>query len=165
MGIASSFGMAFAKAQIGADGALPTHGAILVTVNDSDKPTVTPIARRFHELGFRLYATDGTARYLRKRGIPCEACLKVWEGRPNAVDLIRSGEVQLLINTPLGKYSQRDDYEIRRAALMHRTPYTTTMSAAAAACDAVIALRNAKGDVLSLQERYAQLASPSAQVA
>jgi carbamoyl-phosphate synthase large subunit len=165
MGIASSFGMAFAKAQIGADGALPTHGAILVTVNDSDKPTVTPIARRFHELGFRLYATDGTARYLRKRGIPCEPCLKVWEGRPNAVDLIRSGEVQLLINTPLGKYSQRDDYEIRRAALMHRTPYTTTMSAAAAACDAVIALRNAKGDVLSLQERYAQLASPSAQVA
>ena len=165
MGIASSFGMAFAKAQIGADGALPTHGAILVTVNDSDKPTVTPIVRRFHEMGFRLYATDGTARYLRKRGIPCSQCLKVWEGRPNAVDLILSGEVQLLINTPLGKYSQRDDYEIRRAALMHRTPYTTTMSAAAAACDAVIALRNAKGDVLSLQEWYAQLASPSEQVA
>ena len=155
MGIADSFGWAFAKAQIGADGALPLEGAIFVTVNDSDKPTVAPIVRRFHEMGFRLIATEGTARYLQKRGIPCERVNKVWEGRPNGVDLIMSGRVQLLINTPLGKYSQRDDYELRRAALVHRVPYTTTMSAASAACDAVIALKHGRGEVMSLQERYA----------
>jgi carbamoyl-phosphate synthase large subunit len=165
MGIADSFGWAFAKAQIGADGALPLEGTIMVTVNDSDKPTVTPIVRRFHEMGYRLIATEGTARYLQKRGIPCERVYKVWEGRPNAVDLIMAGRVQLLINTPLGKYSQRDDYEIRRAALMHRVPYTTTMSAASAACDAVIALKHSAGDVMSLQERYAPRRVVSAQVA
>jgi carbamoyl-phosphate synthase large subunit len=165
MGIADSFGWAFAKAQIGADGALPLQGTIMVTVNDRDKPTVTPIVRRFHEMGYHLIATEGTARYLQKRGIPCERVHKVWEGRPNAVDLIMSGRVQLLINTPLGKYSQRDDYELRRAALMHRVPYTTTMSAASAACDAVIALKHSPGDVMSLQERYAARRLVSAQVA
>ncbi len=162
MGIADSFGWAFAKAQIAADGALPLKGAVMVTVNDRDKATVTPIARRFHELGFSLFATEGTARYLQKRGIPSEKVLKVWEGRPNAADLLVGGKVQLLINTPLGKYSQRDDYELRRAAIMHGVPYTTTMSAAAAACDAIIALRSSPGDVLSLQERYARAQSASA---
>ena len=165
MGVADTFGWAFAKAQIGADGALPLEGAIFVTVNDNDKPTVTPIVRRFQEMGFHLIATDGTARYLQKRGIACERVHKVWEGRPNAVDLIISGRVQLLINTPLGKYSQRDDYELRRAALMHGVPYTTTMSAAAAACDAVIALRSSQGDVMSLQERYARRLTSAERVA
>jgi len=164
MGIADSFGWAFAKAQIGADGALPLEGAILVTVNDADKPTVAPIVRRFHEMGFRLFATEGTARYLQKKGIPCGRVLKVWEGRPNGVDLIVSGQVQLLINTPLGKYSQRDDYELRRAALTHRVAYTTTMSAASAACDAVIALRSTQGDVRSLQERHGRMAPETAEV-
>jgi len=154
MGIADSFGWAFAKAQIAADGALPLTGAIMVTVNDRDKPTVTPIVRRFHEMGFRVFATEGTARFLSKRGVPCDKVLKVWEGRPNAVDLIVAGTVQLLINTPMGKYSQRDDYELRRSAIMHRVAYTTTMSAASASCDAIIALKSSAGDVLSLQERY-----------
>ncbi len=162
MGIADSFGWAFAKAQIAAEGALPLQGAVMVTVNDRDKATVTPIARRFHELGFKLFATEGTARYLQKRGIPSEKVLKVWEGRPNAADLLVGGKVQLLINTPLGKYSQRDDYELRRAALMHQVPYTTTMSAASAACDAIIALRSSPGEVLSLQERYARAQRASA---
>jgi carbamoyl-phosphate synthase large subunit len=165
MGIADSFGWAFAKAQIAADGALPTSGVIMVTVNDSDKPTVTPIVRRFHEMGFSLIATEGTARHLQKRGIPCQKVLKVWEGRPNAVDLIVTGQIQLLINTPLGKYSQRDDYELRRAALMYRVPYTTTMSAASAACDAAIALRSSHGDVLSLQERYQRHGQSNVRVA
>ncbi len=158
MGVADSFGWAFAKAQAAADGALPLEGAIMVTVNDRDKPTVTPIISRFQGMGFRIYATEGTARWLSRHGVPCERVLKVWEGRPNAVDLIVAGQVQLLINTPLGKFSQRDDYELRRAALMHRVPYTTTMSAASAACDAIIALRGRKGEVLSIQERYGQLA-------
>ncbi len=152
MGLADSFGMAFAKAQIAAEGSLPLEGAVLVTVNDHDKPTVLPIARRLHELGFRILATEGTERYLRGRGVPAERVMKVHEGRPNAIDLIVSGEVHLLINTPLGKFTQADDYAIRRAALVHRVPYTTTMSAASAACDAIIALRSRTGSVRSLQE-------------
>ncbi|MBI4420515.1 MAG: carbamoyl-phosphate synthase large subunit, partial [Gemmatimonadetes bacterium] len=154
MGIADSFGMAFAKAQIGAGGALPLEGAIFVTVNDHDKPTVTPIVRRFHEMGFKILATKGTAKYLSARGIPAEIVLKVYEGRPNAADLIVSGAVQLLINTPLGKLTARDDYYIRRAALQHRTPYTTTMSAASAAGDAILALKSRRGTVRCLQEWY-----------
>jgi carbamoyl-phosphate synthase large subunit len=152
MGIADSFGMAFAKAQISADGALPLEGAVFLTVNDHDKANLVPIARRFHGLGFRLFATDGTARYLRARGIPAERVLKVHEGRPNAIDLMVSDRIQLLINTPLGKLTQQDDYAIRRAALHHRVPYTTTLSAASAACDAIIALKSRAGEVRSLQE-------------
>ena len=155
MGIADSFGMAFAKAQASADGPLPLSGAVFITVNDHDKGTVTPIARRFHELGFKVLATDGTARYLRQRGVPAERVLKVYEGRPNAVDLVVSGQVQLLINTPLGKLTQQDDYILRRAALQHRVPYTTTMSAASAACDAIIAVKSRVGEVRSLQEWHA----------
>ncbi len=152
MGIADSFGMAFAKAQMSVDGGLPLSGAVFVTVNDSDKPAVVPITRRFHEMGFRIIATEGTAKYLRARGIPSARVLKVHEGRPNAVDLLVSGQVQLLINTPLGKLTQRDDYTLRRVALQHRVPYTTTMSAAAAASDAIIALRSRAGEVRPLQE-------------
>ncbi len=154
MGIADSFGMAFAKAQIGAEAALPLEGGVFVTVNDQDKPTVLPVVRRFHEMGFKIYATEGTARYLRARGIAAEQVFKVYEGRPNPSDLILSGDVQLLINTPLGKLTQRDDYFIRRTALQHRLPYATTMSAASAACDAVLALRSREGSVRCLQEWY-----------
>ncbi len=152
MGIADNFGMAFAKAQAAADGSLPLEGAVFITVNENDKDTVTPIARRLHALGFRIYATEGTARHLRIRGVPAERVLKVHQGRPNVVDLLLSGRIQLLINTPLGKLTQQDDYIMRRAALQHRVPYTTTMSAAAAACDAIIAMRSRTGSVRSLQE-------------
>jgi len=155
MGIAESFGMAYAKAQHAADGALPLEGGVFVTVNDHDKQNVVPIARRLHALGFKVLATDGTARWLRARGVPAERVLKVYEGRPNAVDLILSGRIQLLINTPLGKLTQQDDYTIRRAALQQRIPYTTTLSAAAAAVDAIIALRSREGEVKPLQEWHA----------
>ncbi|MDB4885104.1 MAG: Carbamoyl-phosphate synthase large subunit glutamine-dependent [Gemmatimonadetes bacterium] len=152
MGISDSFGSAFAKAQLAASNGLPLTGAILVTVNDNDKPTVTPIARRFHEMGFTLYATGGTATYLRARGIPVEQVLKVHEGRPNCMDMIVNGEVQLLVNTPYGKHSQRDDYTLRQAAIRHRVPYTTTLSAASAASDAILSLRTRTPAVRSLQE-------------
>jgi carbamoyl-phosphate synthase large subunit len=155
MGIADSFGMAFAKAQISADGSLPLEGAIFVTVNDHDKANVTPITRRFHEMGFKVYATAGTARHLRARGVPAETVLKVYEGRPNAIDLMLSGRIHLLINTPLGKLTQQDDYAIRQAALQQRVPYTTTLSAASAASDAIIALRSRERTVCSLQEWHA----------
>ncbi|HET7565638.1 MAG TPA: ATP-grasp domain-containing protein, partial [Gemmatimonadaceae bacterium] len=152
MGISDSFGGAFAKSQLAADNGLPLDGAILITVNDRDKPGVIPIARRFHEMGFRIMATDGTARYLRARGIPVESVFKVHEGRPHGIDLIVNGQVQLLINTPLGKHSQQDDYSMRRAAVAHRVSYTTTLSAASAACDGILALRFRPPHVRSLQE-------------
>jgi carbamoyl-phosphate synthase large subunit len=157
MGVASSFGAAFAKAQLAAGNGLPLEGSVFLTVNDPDKTTVVPIARRFHEMGFRLVATAGTARHLRALGIPCDMVLKVHEGRPHGVDLIVNGEVQLLINTPLGKHAQRDDYILRRAAIAHKVPYTTTLSGASAACDAILALRSRRPVVRSLQEWHADI--------
>ena len=157
MGISDSFGSAFAKAQLAASNGLPLAGAILITVNDSDKAAVTPIARRFHEMGFRLYATSGTHRYLRARGIPVTAVLKVHEGRPNCMDMIVNGEVQLLVNTPFGKHSLRDDYTLRQAAIRHRVAYTTTLSAASAASDAILSLRSRAQTVRSLQEWQADI--------
>ena len=157
MGISDSFGSAFFKAQLAADNVLPTQGAIFITVNDSDKRGVTPIARRFYEMGFRLVATTGTAKYLRSRGIPAESVLKIFEGRPNGVDLMLNGEIKLLINTPLGKESQRDDYTMRQAAIANHVAYTTTLSAANAACDAILSLRSRAPSVLSLQEWHARI--------
>jgi carbamoyl-phosphate synthase large subunit len=162
MGMADSFGLAMAKAQVAAGNPLPLSGRIVVTVHDNDKPTATPIVRRFHELGFEIWATTGTARYLRARGIPATPVLKVHEGRPHIVDYMISGDIDLLINTPLGKHAQYDDYEIRRAAIQRRVPYTTTLSAASAMCDAVIALRHRQLAVLSLQERRNARVSASA---
>jgi carbamoyl-phosphate synthase large subunit len=160
MGIADSFGLAMAKAQISAGNPLPLSGRIVVTVHDDDKPTVTPIVRRFHELGFEIWATAGTARYMRARGVPAKAVLKVHEGRPHIVDHLISGDIALLINTPLGKHAQFDDYAIRRAAIQRRVPYTTTLSGASALCDAVIALRHRTLTVLSLQDRARRVEIP-----
>jgi carbamoyl-phosphate synthase large subunit len=159
MGTAESFGSAFYKAQLAADNGLPKSGAIFVSVNDSDKKDVTPIVRRFHELGFKLYATEGTARHLRTVGIPVQRIFKVHEGRPHIIDLILNGEVQLLINTPMGKHAQKDDYSMRQAAIAHHVPYTTTLSAANAACDAILAARSRAVTVTSLQEWHAKVNS------
>jgi carbamoyl-phosphate synthase large subunit len=165
MGISDSFGSAFAKAQLAASNGLPLTGAILITVNDNDKTAVTPIAARFHEMGFVLHATAGTARHLRARGIPVLPVLKVHEGRPNCMDMIVNGEVQLLVNTPFGKHEQRDDYTLRQAAIRHRVPYTTTLSAAGAACDAILSLRSRTPAVRSLQEWQRDIVAAAAVVA
>ena len=157
MGISDSFGWSFAKAQLAASNGLPLEGSILITVNDHDKPTVTPIARRFQEMGFQVLATTGTAKYLRARGIPVTPVFKVHEGRPNCLDYVVNGDVQLLINTPLGKHSQVDDYILREAALRNKIAYTTTLSAASAACDAILALRSRKPSVKPLQEWQSML--------
>jgi len=159
MGISDSFGRAFGKAQLAADNQLPGEGTILLTVNDFDKAAVTPIARRFHEMGFRLLATEGTARHLRGRGIPVERVFKVHEGRPHGIDLILNGDVQLLINTPYGKHAQQDDYTLRQAAIAHGVAYTTTLSAASAACDAILSMKSRGPSVKSLQEWHATLGS------
>jgi len=155
MGIADSFAMAFAKAQVSVEGGLPLRGTVFVSVHDRDKPIVAPIARRFHEMGFTIVATEGTARYVGARGVPARTVLKVYEGSPNAVDMIVAGQVQLLINTPLGNLTHRDDSILRQTALLHRVPYTTTMAAAAAACEAIDALSGPAATVRSLQEWHA----------
>jgi carbamoyl-phosphate synthase large subunit len=162
MGIDESFGMAFGKAQLSAGMELPVEGTLIVTVNEHDKPNAVPIIRRFHDLGFKIMATSGTAKYLRARGIPIETVFKVNEGRPNIVDHIISGDIGLLINTPLGKKSQYDDYAMRRAAIAYKTPYCTTLSAASAAYDAAAAMRSRKKEVKSLQERYSELMNSGA---
>ena len=157
MGISNSFGSAFGKAQLAADNALPLEGAVLITVNDADKPTVTPIARQFHEMGFEIYATPATARYLRGRGIQTKEVFKVHEGRPHGIDLIVNGDIQLLINTPLGKHAQRDDYTLRQAAIANRVSYITTLSAATAALNAILAMRSRTPAIRSLQEWHEDL--------
>jgi carbamoyl-phosphate synthase large subunit len=157
MGISDSFGSAFAKSQLAASNGLPLEGVVLITVIDSDKPTVTPIARRFHEMGFKIMATAGTAAYLRARGIPAQRVFKVHEGRPNCLDMIVNHDTQLLINTPMGKHAQLDDYLLRQAAIVNRVSYTTTMSAANAACDAILSLKSRQSRVKSLQEWQAEL--------
>jgi carbamoyl-phosphate synthase large subunit len=162
MGISDSFGSAFAKAQLAASNGLPLEGVVLITVIDSDKPTVTPIARRFHEMGFEIMATAGTAAYLRARGIPAQRVFKVHEGRPNCLDMIVNRDTQLLINTPMGKHAQLDDYLLRQAAIVNRVSYTTTMSAASAASDAILSLRSRRSRVKSLQEWQAELAGARA---
>ncbi|MFI5228468.1 MAG: carbamoyl-phosphate synthase large subunit [Gemmatimonadales bacterium] len=157
MGISDSFGSAFAKSQLAASNGLPLEGVVLITVIDSDKPTVTPIARRFHEMGFEIMATAGTAAYLKARGIPSTRVLKIHEGRPNCLDMIVNRDTQLLINTPMGKHAQLDDYLLRQAAIVNRVSYTTTMSAANAACDAILSLRSRGPRVRSLQEWQSDL--------
>jgi len=159
MGFDDSFGMAFAKAQISAGNPLPEEGTLIVTVNDNDKETVTPILRRFRDLGFEIMATQGTRDYLERLGVPAERVYKVNEGQPNIVDHIITGDIVLLINTPLGKKSQYDDYAMRRAAITHKLPYLTTMSATSAACDAIIALKSRQREVRSVQDRIASLSA------
>lgn len=157
MGIDKDFGTAFLKSQLAADNPLPSDGAVFLTVNDSDKPAAAVLAQRLHELGFKLYATGGTAAFLEERGVPVTRVLKVNEGRPHGVDLIVNGDVQLLVNTPLGKHAQQDDERLRMAALANRVPYTTTLTAASAACDAIAARRLQDPGVRSLQEWHAML--------
>jgi carbamoyl-phosphate synthase large subunit len=160
MGFDDSFGMAFAKAQVSAGNDLPEAGKVIVTVNERDRETVTPMLRRLRDLGFDLMATKGTQAYLSRLGVPAEMVYKVGEGRPNIVDHIVTGDIALLINTPLGKKSQYDDYAMRRAAITYSVPYLTTMSATSAACDALIALKSRRREVRSIQERIASLQTP-----
>ncbi|MSR21079.1 MAG: carbamoyl-phosphate synthase large subunit [Gemmatimonadetes bacterium] len=159
MGFDDSFGVAFAKAQVSAGNRLPESGRLIVTVNERDRKTITPMIRRFRDLGFEILATRGTRDSLKALGVPSQLVYKVGEGRPDIVDHIVTGDIALLINTPLGKKSQNDDYAIRRAAIRYKVPYLTTMSATSAACDALIAMRSRVQEVRSIQERIASLST------
>ncbi len=154
LGLADSFGLAFAKAQEATHLTLPSEGAVLLTVADRDKAGVVEVASQFRDLGFRLKATAGTRALLEEHGIPTEPINKMHEGRPNIVDAIKNGEIQLVINTPSGKLSQYDDSYIRKNAVKHRIPYITTTAAALAAARGIAARRKAKGGVKPLQEYH-----------
>jgi carbamoyl-phosphate synthase large subunit len=154
MGVSDNFGQAYAKAQISAGVVLPRSGTAFISVNQHDKKNVIKIAARLHELGFRLIATRGTAAALDGNGIPVERVYKVNEGRPHIVDLIKSGKVDLILNTPLGKDSFFDERAIRRAAIQYNVPCITTLSGGAAVASGIAALQQNKIDVRSLQEYH-----------
>jgi carbamoyl-phosphate synthase large subunit len=158
MGIAPTFGTAFAKAQMASGFTLPTSGTAFISVNDYDKTNVVPIARDLSALGFRLIATRGTARALEQAGLPVEVVNKVGEGRPNIVDHIKNGQVDLVVNTPLGRTSYFDDPAIRKSSYAHGVPCITTLSAAAACVAGIRALREESLSVRPLQdyEQYAR---------
>ncbi len=162
MGIDERFGASFLKSQLAADNALPTGGAVFMTVNDHDKENAVELARKLNDMDFKIFATSGTAAFLEQHGVPVTKVLKIHEGRPHGVDLILNGDVTLLINTPLGKHAQVDDEKLRQAAIANRVPYTTTLSAANAACEAIAARRKRELDVMSLQEWHGRLAGTSA---
>jgi carbamoyl-phosphate synthase large subunit len=154
MGVSDNFGQAYAKAQMGAGVALPRSGTAFISVNQHDKKNVIKIADRLQTLGFKLIATRGTTAVLREHGIPVEHVYKVNEGRPHIVDLIKSGKVDLILNTPLGKNSFFDERAIRRAAMQHNVPCITTLSGGAAVASGIAALQQNKIDVKSLQEYH-----------
>ncbi len=155
MGVGKNFGEAFAKAQLSAGAPLPDKGCIFISVNDRDKPEVIEVARSLAWLGFQLVATRGTAAALRTAGLQCKTVLKVNEGRPNAVDLLKAGQIQLVIYTPAGAHSFSDEKVIRRTAVFYRVPCITTLSGAKAAAEAVASRRRDPVRVWSLQEIHA----------
>jgi carbamoyl-phosphate synthase large subunit len=155
MGIARDFPTAFAKAQAAAGSQLPSSGRAFITVADGDKPAATGVATILHDLGFEIVATRGTAQALRKMGIPAETINKIGEGSPHVVDWIERGEVDLVINTPVGTGARADGYEIRSAAIARGIPCITTMAGGMAAARAIAAARRGEPDVLSLQEIHA----------
>ena len=156
MGLDRSFERAFLKAQMGAGVKLPESGSAFISVKDSDKGAAVSLARRLTEMGFSLMATRGTAARLREAGIEVAIVNKVLEGRPHCVDAIKSGDIQLVINTSGGGQSVSDSFDIRRSALTHGVPHYTTAAGARAAVHAIAALKAGTLDVAPLQSYFTQ---------
>jgi carbamoyl-phosphate synthase large subunit len=156
MGIDTDFGLAFAKSQISAGQALSLEGTVFISVKHKDKRSIVFIAKKLVDLGFKLVATQGTASVLRKNGIPVRPVLKVYEGRPNVVDLIRNNEIDMIINTPTGKRPKTDQLSIRSVAVMHNIPCITTISGAQAAVNGIESMLKGEISVKSLQEYHAR---------
>jgi carbamoyl-phosphate synthase large subunit len=154
MGVAPDFPAAFAKAQAAAGVSLPSSGSIFITVTDTDKPAATQIAARFHDLGFEVIATGGTAQAISAMGVPVRRINKIGEGSPHVVDLIREHNCDLVINTPTGSGARADGYEIRSAAVREGIPCVTTMTGASAAVRAIAAQLRGDADVVSLQDLH-----------
>jgi len=153
MGSGTTFGLAFLKAQEATGTRLPSSGTVFISVNDRDKQKALSIARQFSDLGFSIIATKGTALYFNENNVRCDRVYKVNEGRPNAVDLLKSGKIQIIINTPLGKESFFDEKSIRRTAIRYNIPCITTLSGALATIGAIKALNDEEIGVESLQEK------------
>ncbi len=156
MGVADNFGEAFAKAQLSAGQSLPRTGTVFISIADRDKQPLADLGRRFADLGFKLVATHGTADVLQNAGLEVERVYKVKEGRPNAVDLIKGGRIQLIVNTPQGYDPWFDEQAIRRAAVTHRIPTLTTIPAARAAADGIAALQRGEITVRAIQQLHAE---------
>ena len=154
LGLADSFGLAFYKAEEAAQQVLPSEGTVLITVSENDRPAVLEVARQFQELGFKMKATNGTHKFLSGHRIESTPILKMHEGRPNIVDGIKNGEIQLVINTPSGKLSKHDDSYIRKTAIKYKVPYITTLAAALAAAKGIKAFQKGHGKVKALQDYH-----------
>jgi len=157
LGIADTFGLAYFKAEQAAQQLLPLEGTVLITVSPGDRPAIKKAALQFANMGFRIVATQGTHEFLRRENIASDLILKMQEGRPNIVDAIMNGEIQLVINTPSGKLSQYDDSYIRKTAIKYRVPYITTLAAALAAAKGISEDRQVKPGVKSLQRYHADI--------
>ncbi|MEY4190799.1 MAG: carbamoyl-phosphate synthase large subunit, partial [Planctomycetota bacterium] len=152
MGIDDSFPMAFAKSQLAASSALPLKGKVFLSVSDRDKSDISFMAKKLHKLGYQLIATRGTAQEIKKAGLPVEEVSKLQEGRPNLIDLMKNGQIALILNTPVGRGSRTDEGKIRSAAVSHGVTCITTMAAAQAAVDACAALREKDFSVTAIQD-------------
>jgi carbamoyl-phosphate synthase large subunit len=151
MGLDVNFGRAFAKSQVGAGLKLPQAGTVFISVKDADKDFTLAPARALLDMGFEIIATRGTAKFLRESGLEVKSVNKVLEGRPHVVDAIKNGEVQLVFNTTEGAQALADSFSIRRTSLHQKIPYYTTMAGAAAATQAIAALRTGSLEVAPLQ--------------
>ncbi|MBM4334012.1 MAG: carbamoyl-phosphate synthase large subunit [Deltaproteobacteria bacterium] len=157
LGLADSFGLAFFKAEEAVQPLLPVQGTVLITVNPKEKGGALEVAREFQRLGFKIKATNGTRRFLSQYSLESEIILKMHEGRPNIVDGIKNGEINLVINTPIGRLGTYDDSYIRKAAIKHKIPYITTIAAAVAAARGIAAVRKGHGRARSLQSYHADI--------
>jgi carbamoyl-phosphate synthase large subunit len=155
MGIDRNFAIAFAKSQLGAGSVLPRSGTVFVSLREADKPGVVAPLKLLRELGFKIIATGGTQRYLESQGVPADKVNKVSEGRPHAADAVRNGGVQLMFNTTEGATSLADSKPLRRAALLQKTPYYTTLSGAIAAAEGIKAYLAGDLEVRALQDYFA----------
>ena len=157
LGLATNYGLAFYKSQEAANGPLPGKGAVLFSLSEKKDDAIVA-AREFVDLGFKIYATIGTAVFLREHGVETTIVMKISEGRPNVIDLIMNHDLSIVVNTPSPQRGSRaDDASIRKAALKYKTPYMTTIAAARAAAVGIAAAREGKGEVMSLQERHARI--------
>ena len=154
MGLDADLGTAYAKSQMAANAPLPMSGRVFISVSDAHKSEVPGVAKQFAELGFELISTSGTAAVLEKAGLKVQRILKLSEGRPNAVDLLKNREIQLVINTPSGQLPRADEVKIRTTAVYTNTPIMTTLSGAKAAALGIAALKKNGYSVKTVQEYH-----------
>ena len=154
MGIDVDFGRAYIKSQLAAGQNLPNKGNVFISVRDKDKRAIVFISKKLEDLGFRIYATSGTAQTLEKNNIKVSRLLKIAEGRPNVLDLMKDGKIQLVINTPTGRLPREDEVKIRSQVISYNIPYTTTIAGAQATVNGIEALRKNELQVKSLQEYH-----------